>query len=456
MKRLLVVLAMASLFIVFGVSGAGAQSAITVSDSSVQIDFPNAMTFHLKASSSAPITKASLSVNFPVSGANNTIPGNFVQGPQVDTRIVWSLSNTSSFAVGGWLPPGTSGTYSWHLADSSGNAIDTPATPFRVMDNRVTWKELKNDRVAIDWYDGDQNFGQSLFDLANKTLDNIANDIGAKVDHQIQIWMYGNDDYFKTALPPGSPEWVGGESFNEFNIVVVEASGSGQDYAARGALHEMTHQVIAEAMKGPFPQALPHWMDEGLAVYHQFIPPHLDSFLQPPLDRAIQSDTLFRLQSLDSNFPADPGQADVAYGESYGVVSFMLKQYGGDKMKQIFGLFRNGATSDEAFQKVLGMDTDALENLWRKSVGAQVKSYTKSPTATPGAVATFALSSADTPSAATATPAGVALQVTSTLSPNNAPTPTPASGGGGGGLCGGLFGGLGLVAIGAWRLRKRI
>ena len=455
MKRIFVLLAVASLLFGFWSVPANALSAISVSDMSFKLNFPANMTFHLSAKSSSQITTASLAVHFPATSATTRISAKFTQNTQLDTSLDWNLGSENTSAIGGYLVPGTSGDYSWHITDAGGDTLDTPATPFKVVDNRISWKALQNDRVAINWYDGDATFGQSVFDRANKTLDTIETDIGAKVDRQIQIWMYGNQDDFRSALPPGQPEWVGGQSFNEFNVVLVLASGSSLDYAMRGALHEMTHQVIAEAMRGPYPQALPHWMDEGLAVYHQFDPPQLDDFLQAPFQRAIKQDTLFHLVTLDSNFPAAPDQADVAYAESYGVVSYMISQYGSDKMKEIFTLFKNGATSDEAFQRVLGIDTDALENLWRKSVGAQQKDYVKEATPTPGAVPTMSLSSAATPVAAVTAPS-VAIQQAPTLSPGNTPTPQDNSGAGGGvGSCGGLFGGGGLVAFGLRRAKKR-
>jgi Peptidase MA superfamily len=458
MKRLSALLAAASIFFIFGALTVGAAPGISVSEASLKLNFPKDMTFHLAAKSASNITSASLAVHFATTDATTRIQANFTPAAQLDTSVVWNLGSNSSSAVGGYLVPGAGGDYTWHIVDADGATLDTPPEPFRVVDNRVTWKELKNDRVAIYWYSGDDNFGQSVFSRANKTLDTIENDIGAKVDRQIQIWMYGDQDTFRSALPPGQPEWVGGQSFNDFSVVLVLASGDNLDYAMRGALHEMTHQVIAQAMKGPFQSALPHWMDEGLAVYHQFDPPHLDDFLQPPLQRAIQEDTLFHLKTLESNFPANPDQADVAYGESYGVVAYMLKQYGPDKMKQIFSMLKSGATADEAFQQVLGVDTDGLENEWRKSIGAQPKNYVKEPTATPGLVPTLSLSSADTPSAATATPAAVALQETPTVTSGGAPTPQTSGGpaGGGGGLCGGLFGGVGLVAFGVmWTKRRK-
>lgn len=448
-------LAAASLFFLAGAWPASAQSGITVTDTSFKLDFPNQMTFHLAASSTSQLTAASLAVHFPSTGATTRIQLKFSQDSKLDKDLAWNLKSDNSSAVGGYLVPGTAGEYSWHLVDSAGTILDTPSKPFKVVDTRRTWRELKNDRVAIYWYDGDETFGQGVFDKANQTLDSIENDIGAKVDRQIQIWMYGNHEDFISALPPGQPEWIGGQSFNDFNVVLVLASGTGLDYATRGALHEMTHQVIAEAMRGPYQQAFPHWMDEGLAVYHQFIPPHLDDFLQPPFQLAIKEDTLFHLVTLDSNFPADPNEADVAYAESYGVVEYMIHQYGADKMKQIFGLFKQGASSDEAFQQVINVDTDGLENLWRKSIGAQEKTYTKAATVTPGAVATFSLSSADTPSAATATSPAVALQVTSTPVPSSTSTPQSSSGSGGSGFCGGLFGGAGMVAFAFWRGKSK-
>ena len=122
-------------------------------------------------------------------------------------------------------------------------------------------------------------------------------------------------------------------------------------------------------------------------------------------------------------------------------------------------LFKGGTTADDAFMQVLGVDQDGLENLWRQSVGAPTKDYAKLPTATPGAVPTFALSSAVTPGAETATPPPTKISAIETAVPQNQPTAAPSSqsgsGGGSGGLCGGIFGGIALASFGAWQIRRR-
>jgi Peptidase MA superfamily len=454
MRRFLMLLALASLFFIATLAPAQAQTAIAVTNPTFKLDYPNTMTFHANASSSSPITTLEVLVRFPASNVITRVKANLTPSPQVDATAVWDLRGATTSAVGGYLPPGASGVYSWHVQDQAGNQFDSSPQPFRIDDTRETWKKLENAKFVLYWYDGGQDFGQAIFDKANQTLTSIQADIGATIGTQIQIFIYGNRQEFLTALAPGNQEWAGGTIDETFNVVLINADSSSLDYALEAMPHELTHLVTHAAVKGPYSGlALPLWMDEGLAVYHEYTPPK-DARFAASLQRAIQTDSLFRLRTISERFPSDPTQADLAYGESFSVVAFMIKTYGRDKMKQILDLFKQGTTPDDAFQQVLGVDEDGLENAWRQSVGAQLKNYPKAPTPTPGAVPTFAFSSAETPGAAQATPTTVALQ--QTPAPNN--TPTSASGGGGGGaggLCGGLFGAVGLLAFGAWRLAKR-
>ncbi len=460
MKRLLTLLAIASLFFAIGTLGASAQTAISVSDSSYKVDYPKQITFHLATKSTAEIRQVGLAVHFPTTGTTTRIAPKFTPATQIDVTGVWTLDRNIVGAAGGYLPPGAKGEYSWHIADAAGNQFDTPFQSFRVDDTRRTWKQMQNDKMVLYWYDGDDSFGKAIFDKANKALVGIQDSIGATIDYQIQIFIYGNRDEFLSALQPGQHEFAGGTIIDEFGIVLVQASptGPGDDleYALVATPHELIHLVIAQELKGPFKDvSMPLWMNEGLATYYEYDPPQMEPRYKAALQQAIKSDSLIRLRTLESRFPDDYSQAILAYGEGYSVDDFILRQYGPDKLRQIFGLFKTGTTVDDAFQQVLGVDEDGLENVWRKSVGAPQKSYAKLPTITPGAVPTFSLSSAETPGAATATAPAVALQPTAAPAPTGAPTPQSSGGaGGGGGLCGGLFGVMGLVAFGMWRLRR--
>lgn len=456
MKKFLLLLALASVIFILSGVGASAQGSINISDSSFKENYPAQMSFHLAAAGASPITTIGLAVRFP-NGLVTRLQPHFTSESQVDTTLVWDLRGQTSSSVGGYLPPGAQGEYSWHIENQGGSKIDTPFQSFQLTDNRKTWKTLKNDKVILFWYDGGQNFGQAIFDKANNTLAAIQQDIGATMSHAVQIFIYGDRKEFLDVLSPGNQEWAGGTIDDTFGIVLINASSGDLDYALSTTPHELTHLVIAENLKGPYKDvAMPLWMNEGLAVYHEYIPPKNEPRFDAALRRGIQTDTLFSLRSLSSNFPADASVVEMAYGEGFSVVDFMVRTYGRDKLTQIMSLFKAGTTADDAFMKVLGVDQDGLENAWRKSVGAQVKNYAKAPTPTPGAVPTFSFSSVETPNAGKSTQTQVAQAETPFLSPNSAPTPQPTSApGGGSGGCGVPIAAMGLLAYGAWRLGRR-
>ncbi|MGE5139517.1 MAG: peptidase MA family metallohydrolase, partial [Rudaea sp.] len=452
MKRTITWLALAGLLFIFLSPGALAQGGISASDASYKVDYPRQLQFHLAASAPSSITAITLAVRFPSTGLTTRIPAKFDSATQVNTTVNWDLRGETSTAVGGYLPPGAIGEYSWHIEDQAGDKLDTPAKPFRVDDNREPWQDLKNDRVLLYWRGFSAADGRQVFDTTNKTLDAIQSDIGATLTGQVQLFIYSDRSMFMSALSPGQKEWAGGTIEADFGIVLIDGS-AGLDYVLDTAPHELTHLVIAQYLKGPYRDiSMPLWMNEGLAVYHEFIPPRNEPRFDQALRRGIQTDTVFRLRTLESSFPNDESVVPMAYGEGFSVVDFMIRTYGPEKLKQIMQLFKTGSTADEAFQQVLGVNEDGLENAWRKSVGAPLKNYPQLATATPGAVPTFGFSSAATPGAVAATATAPAVAAANTPAPGSNPFGGQPGAQGGGGLCGGLFGGAGLVAFAAWRL----
>ena len=74
------------------------------------------------------------------------------------------------------------------------------------------------------------------------------------------------------------------------------------------------------------------------------------------------------LRSLSSPFPADPMEANLAYGQSGAVVKFIIDSYGTEAMAHLLEIFSEGAIYDEALQEALGVDTDGLDNVFRASL----------------------------------------------------------------------------------------
>ncbi len=52
-------------------------------------------------------------------------------------------------------------------------------------------------------------------------------------------------------------------------------------------------------------------------------------------------------------------------------MTFLINQYGKDKMIQLLHVFQQGSAYDAALKQVYGFDQDGLDALWRQSLGIQ-------------------------------------------------------------------------------------
>jgi Peptidase MA superfamily len=367
------------------------ENGITVSVNRFTNNFPTRLLFDLSTQSNAKITQLALFVALDgQSSSSRQVPA-FTSDAQVQTTYEWNLNRN-------YLPPGVSGQFWWTVQDSAGGQLTTPKQSFRVDDTTQQWKKIANGQLALYWYSGDNSFGQALFDRGVQAMKFLQQDTGVTVDNQIQIFIYGNRTDFFNSLEPGASEWTGGRAFPEYGIVLIDIAPSNLDWGLGATTHELTHQVIHQKIKSPLGDlSMPHWMDEGLAVYYETYPGTLDAQFSIPLKRAIQNDSLQQLRSLSGSFPADSNAANLSYAESYSVVDFIIRHYGRDKLAQLLQGFKTGGSYDDIFKQILGVDTDGLENQWRQDVGAKVRVIPSRAATTPTAFPTFSLSTDATP-----------------------------------------------------------
>lgn len=369
-------------------------NGITVSVNQLTNSFPKQLSFEINAQGSAKITQIALFVAIDGQSSNSRQVPDFVPDTQVKATYQWNLNRA-------YLPPGVTGQFWWSVQDSTGSQLQTTKQSFRVDDPAHPWKKLSNDQLALYWYAGDNSFGQALFDRGVQAMKFLQRDTGVTVDHQIQIFIYGSQADFFNSVEPGAAEWTGGQAYPEYGIVMIDVAPSDLDWGLGATTHELTHQVIHQKIKSPLGDlSMPHWMDEGLAVYYQTFPGTLDPQFAIPLRRAIQNDTLQPLRSLSGSFPADPNAANLSYAESYSVVDFIIRHYGRDKLAQLLQGFKTGGFYDDIFKQVLGVDTDGLENQWRQDVGAQPRVISTRAATTPTPFPTFGLSTDMTPTPA--------------------------------------------------------
>jgi len=88
------------------------------------------------------------------------------------------------------------------------------------------------------------------------------------------------------------------------------------------------------------------------------------------LNKALASQSLLRLSTISSGFPANADQAYLAYAQSWKLVEYMYNTFHQPRMAQLIKLMGDAQTDfDGDLQRALGVDEDHLENQWRIYLG---------------------------------------------------------------------------------------
>lgn len=338
-----------------------AQENFNIISSRAEANFPDALTFSINVSAAFPITRIYLRYRLlndnPVKVFSETWM-NFKPGTLVNTNWEWQMKKT------GGLPPYTELSYWWVITDERGNKLETQPKNFIYFDTRYNWQPPKErGNILLFWVRGDDNFAEQLVSSATQSLTRLEREAGIKLEKGVKIFIYPSAADLRSAVLYVT-EWAGGVAFTDFNVVGIGISPSEVNFGKRALAHELSH-VLTRQVSYNFYGDLPVWLNEGLAMWGEGpMRPEMAVSLQS----AIEQRSFITLRTLSSPFPGDVDAAFLSYAESQSVVTFLIEKYGGAKMAELLGVFKNGSGYDEALLKVYGFDMDRLFELWRDSV----------------------------------------------------------------------------------------
>jgi hypothetical protein len=367
MKRKISIFLLVLLFLVPFIPGAAnAADALTVTNSSVKLSFPASITFSISARSDASITDIRLHYTVERMDFANIISEvvvGFQPGNTITASWIWDMRRT------GGLPPGTGVSYWWTVKDTAGKSVETLPERLVTRDNRYTWHTSQQGKVTLYWYKGDDSFAAQLMNAAQQALGKLSENSGAELKSAVSLYIYaGSNDLKGSMIFP--QEWTGGVAFSEYGTIAIGIAPTASDIAwgKRAIAHELTHLVISQVTFNPY-NNLPVWLDEGLAMSSEGA---LEDYFVSALSKAEKDSTIISVRSLASPFSAYSDVSILSYAESYKIVSYLIDEYGRQKMLELLGIFKQGSGYDEALKSVYGFDMDALNMLWREPSGINV------------------------------------------------------------------------------------
>lgn len=342
--------------------GLKADSSLAITESSVDVNFPASLTFNITAASDVNITDIRLHyiVNrMAFAQIVSEISVQFTPATRVTAQWLWDMR------MSGGMPPGSSIDYWWTLSDAGGGKLETAPARVPFDDNRYDWRNITRGNITLYWYEGDDSFAGALMDAVQDALSRLSENTGAELENPASIYIYAS-----TADLQGSmifpQEWTGGAAFTEYGIITIGITpdAAGLDWGKRAIVHELTHLVVNQVTFNPYNQ-LPVWLDEGLAMVSEGA---LESEFVDALSRAESNNTLISIRSLASPFSTDTYESLLSYAESYEVVTYLINNFGRDRMLALLNTFKQGSGYDEALNKVYGFDMDGLNVAWKTSL----------------------------------------------------------------------------------------
>ena len=329
------------------------------------VDFPEKISFIFEGETDKKISD--IKVNFKT-GDRKTLQYGYMDYKIEQNNFVSGIMDFRINTTGGFIPPGS--TINWHIIVyfDDGTQYISEDIEFVMLDTRFDdWEFVEGDYVRI-YYRYSKSRAEKLLSECEILMIDMAPivDISTSTTYKkIHMTLYNNYTEMLGAIRSKSKtsdrELVtAGQAFDESSVVLVLAGKT--DIGT--ATHEIMHILVGRKTEGSI--NLPLWLNEGLAEYA-----NRDTTITYDLylDWAIGTNQLKPLSQLQT-FPGDPKLTLVSYGQSRSVINYMIDNYGEDKMNLLLTYISKGNTIDEALISTYGFDIKALDNNWRKSIGA--------------------------------------------------------------------------------------
>ena len=342
---------------------ASAPSELQVVDTGVVAQYPGSLQFTVSAESPHLVTDVRLLYQIGKMNHARVISeswASFESATSVSTSWTWDMRQSS-------LPPGASITYWWKVRDASGDVVETAPEPVTFNDDRYQWQSIESDHVTLHWYYGSEVFARELLDVCNQAIDTLADDVGARVDRRITVYIYQSAADLRGAMVYPQ-EWTGGVAFTDYGIVAIGMGPGDMEWGTRALRHELSHLVVHTLTFSPY-GGLPTWLDEGLSMNSEGEP--AETFVTV-LRHAVEDDMLISLRTLNGPFSSDTQKAYLSYAQSHSVVRYLLDTYGAESMYELLMLLTSGETVDSALRQSYGSGLEDIDAAWRIAVKGQM------------------------------------------------------------------------------------
>ncbi len=329
-------------------------------DVGATVQFGEQITFVATIKASIPIQNISIVILDESQGTSHIEPLDV--GPDGHTEFHFDTKQNV-------LRPFTNVKWNYQFTLSDGSTTQSESFSVRYADNRFQWQSLESGSLQVNWYEGDSNFGQAALNTVQSGLGSVSNFMAVDLAQPIEFYIYANADDLRATLSVSSQDWIAGHADPALGVVmVVIEPGAEQSITLEQRIpHELLHVMLYRAVGAGY-HNIPAWLNEGMATLVEIYPsPDFDRVLKD----AASSNDLIPLSTLCASFPADTGQAFLAYAESRSFTNYLHKKYGSSGLLKLATTYVDGVDCDRGTELAFGLPLSNLEAKWRSSILGQ-------------------------------------------------------------------------------------
>ena len=342
------------------------QSEIQVLNHRVETNFPKDVKFYVEVTGPDEIEEVRVvmkTLGQTTRSAYRQVefePGNSVSG---EAELLTSGNN--------YVPPGTRMAYSFEVRDKAGRTLKTEEQVFVYLDSRFEWFTVSEGLVTVYYNDPlVKSRAEHVLETALTSMSITGPALGINPDVPLHIVTYHNYRDMIGALPfrseaTSSQLITQGMAFDEERVLMVH---SGDGSVTSTTAHEFVHLLVGDALGRAYSR-VPAWLNEGLAEYGSRHGGDRQ-ITNRRIDRAIDNGTLRPLWHLGS-YSGTPEEIVYAYAHGESVVTFMVLEYGEEKMAELMQAITRTLDIDSALMQVYGLDQHGIDSAWRQELGLQ-------------------------------------------------------------------------------------
>lgn len=358
--------------------GAAGADGIEASNLRVRSADPTEITFTARVIAPGGLEEAELvyRVLNPKEGdvGGSVLREDFVAGEEHDVSATLETRTGQRY-----IPVGSQFRYHWRLTGTDGSSLVTEEQSYLFLDGRYPWVSVRDGDVTVYYYGTNHDRAERVLEGTRASLEATEDLLRVKVPYPVRVMVWTSEEDGELAMRSRGAVFdrlvnTGGQRVGSDLLFVFQAT-------IDVVRHEAAHIVTAIAGDGPFTR-IPSWLDEGTAVYMQSSRLGYDDAIA----FAIAADRTLRLRNMESP-NNNPNLVNLAYGQSWSVVDYMIEELGEEPFAELFRVIREGATTDGGLEQIYGVDQDGLYNLWRVAKGLDPIDYAPRVEATAAPVA---------------------------------------------------------------------